>query len=213
MTAIIDRDVITAAQGAAGGVAGADRRATPSPHRRGAARARGVSPRLSRARAAEGAAGSITVSNAVTEGAVRTATGPVRVTGARGASTRSVERIRVRPAARRMPRGASRVDGCARRSPRVTFAACLVAAAGAFLGVVLLFGGAPQEAQASDGAAAQRAGLTTMVTVREGQSLEQIAHEVAPERATATVAAEIAEINGLQDGRIRPGQTLVTPRS
>ncbi|WP_248491712.1 hypothetical protein [Tsukamurella sp. PLM1] len=45
-----------------------------------------------------------------------------------------------------------------------------------------------------------------------GQDLEQIAAEIAPGREAASVVAAISEINGLRDGRVRAGQTLITPR-
>ncbi|AUN42961.1 hypothetical protein ASU32_09770 [Tsukamurella tyrosinosolvens] len=82
-------------------------------------------------------------------------------------------------------------------------------AVGVFAGLLVLFGGA---APAEPAPTAAQPALTSIVTVRSGQSLEQIAREIAPDRAQAAVVAEIAEINGLQDGRVRAGQTLITPR-
>lgn len=209
MTAIMDREVITAVQDADHESGVAARRGVPGPDRRVATRARGVSPRLARSRAVGAEIGSITPSNESSEGDVRTVPQEVRVTGARGASRRSLERSRVRPSARR-PRGVSRVDGCARRSPGPSPALCLLLAAGAFLGLLVLFGGA-QQAEPAPSATAHPA-LTSVVTVRAGQSLEEIAHEIAPDHASAGVIEQIVEINGLQGGRVHAGQTLVTPR-
>ncbi|GAA1073307.1 LysM peptidoglycan-binding domain-containing protein [Tsukamurella spumae] len=210
MTAIIDRDVITAAQEPASEAQALARHGSAAADRRGATRARGVSPRLARSRSQEVSAESITPSNEVSEGAVRTVPGAVRVTGARGAARRTVERPRVRSVGRRAPRGVSRVDGCARRTAGPSLAVCLLFAVGAFVGLLVLFGGAQQPDPAPVGAA--QPALTSIVTVRTGQSLEQIAREIAPDRAPASVIAEIEEINGLRDGRVHAGQTLVTPR-
>lgn len=209
MTAIMDRDAITAVQRGETGAAAGRRRTAAGQDRRVATRARGLSPRLAGARAAAEIEDSTTPSNAPQAGAVRTADGPVRVTGARGAARRTVERPRVRPAARRGPRGISRQDGCARRTPGPSALLCLALAVGAFLGVVLLFGGAQAEPAPSVSA---RPALTSIVTVRAGQDLEQIAAEIAPGRDAAAVVAAISEINGLHDGRVRAGQTLITPR-
>lgn len=210
MTAIIDRDVITAAQNDGAPAPALVRHGSAAADRRGATRARGVSPRLARSRSSESAALSITPSNGGVEGLVRTVPAAVRVTGVRGSARRTVERPGVRSAARRAPLGASRVGGCARRTPGPSIAACVLFAAGVFAALLVLFGGAPQPEPAPAGAA--QPALTSVVTVRSGQSLEQIAREIAPGRAPAAVIAEISEINGLQDGRVHPGQTLVTPR-
>ncbi|KXP06830.1 LysM peptidoglycan-binding domain-containing protein [Tsukamurella pseudospumae] len=209
MTAIIDRDVITAAQEPAAEAQALARHGSAAADRRGATRARGVSPRLARSRSQEVADRSITSSNEVSEGAVRTVPGAVRVTGARGAARRTVERPRVRSVGRTR-RGVSRVDGCARRTPGPSLAVCLLFAVGTFVGLLVLFGGAQQADPAPAGAA--QPALTSIVTVRTGQSLEQIAREIAPDHAPASVIAEIEEINGLRDGRVHAGQTLVTPR-
>ncbi|CAM3209725.1 LysM peptidoglycan-binding domain-containing protein [Tsukamurella hominis] len=211
MTAIIDRDVITAAQDAAAEAQALVRHGSAASDRRGATRARGVSPRLARSRTREASAVSITSSNDVVEALVRTEPAAVRVTGARGSARRTVERPGVRSAARRVPRGYSRADGCARRTPGPAVLACVLFAAGVFAGLLVLFGGAPQAEPAAPAGAAQPA-LTSIVTVRSGQSLEQIAREIAPDRAQAAVVAEISEINGLEGGRVHAGQTLVTPR-
>lgn len=209
MTAIMDREVIAAGQRAEAGAAAGRRRTAAGQDRRVATRARGLSPRLAGARAAAEAEGSITPSNTSWEGVVRTEGGAVRVTGARGAARRTVERPRVRPATRPAARGISRQGGCARRTPGPSALLCLALAVGAFLGVVLLFGGARSEPAPSVSA---RPALTSIVTVRAGQDLEQIAAEIAPGREAASVVAAISEINGLRDGRVRAGQTLITPR-
>lgn len=209
MTAIIDRDVITAAQEAGAEEQALVRHGSAAADRRGATRARGVSPRLARSRSRESVPESITPSNGLDEGLIRTEHTEVRVTGARGSARRTVERPGVRSAARRAPRGYSRTDGCARRTPGPSLAACVLFAVGVFAGLLVLFGGA---APAEPAPTAAQPALTSIVTVRSGQSLEQIAREIAPDRAQAAVVAEIAEINGLQDGRVRAGQTLITPR-
>ncbi len=210
MTAIIDRDVITAAQEAAAEAQALVRHGSAAADRRGATRARGVSPRLARSRSQEPAQVSIIPSIDHEEGSVRTAATAVRVTGARGSVRRTVERPGVRSAARRAPRGHSRADGCARRTPSPSLAACVLFAAGVFVGLLVLFGGSAPAEPAPAGAA--QPALTSIVTVRSGQSLEQIAREIAPDRAQAAVVAEISEINGLQGGRVHAGQTLITPR-
>lgn len=210
MTAIIDRDVITAAQSAAAEAQALVRHGSAAADRRGATRARGVSPRLAHSRTRQAGAVSITSSNDEIEGLVRTEPTAVRVTGARGSARRTVERAGVRSAGRRAPRGYSRTDGCARRTPGPSVAACVLFAVGVFAALLVLFGGAPQAEPAPAGAA--QPALTSMVTVRAGQDLEQIAREIAPDRAQAAVVAEISEINGLQGGRVHAGQTLVTPR-
>ncbi len=210
MTAIIDRDVITAAQGAAADAPALARHGSAASDRRGATRARGVSPRLARSRSGEAMAPSITSSNDLAGAVNRTAPSEVRVTGARGSARRTVERPGVRSAAARGPRGASRVGGCAQRRATPSIAACVLFAAGVFAALLVLFGGAPQAETAPAGAA--QPALTSVVTVRAGQDLEQIAREIAPQRASADVIAEISEINGLRGGSVHAGQTLVTPR-
>ncbi|NMD56133.1 MULTISPECIES: LysM peptidoglycan-binding domain-containing protein [Tsukamurella] len=209
MTAIIDRDVITAAQEAAAEAQALVRHGSAAAGRRGATRARGVSPRLARSRSVDVASSSITSSNDVLDGGIRTEPAAVRVTGARGSARRTVERPGVRSAARRAPRGYSRADGCARRAPGPSLAACVLFATGVFAGLLVLFGGS---SSAEPTPTAAQPALTSIVTVRTGQSLEQIAREIAPDRAQAAVVAEIAEINGLRDGRVHAGQTLITPR-
>ena len=211
MTAIMDRDVIDAVQSAAEQSAAPAHRAVGAPRGRVAARARGVSPRLSKSRVAAGQGGSTTVSNATAELDLRTDSSAVRVVGARGAGTRTVERHRVRPNIRSVPRGVSRPGGCARRAPRTTLMACLVAGVGTFVGLVVLFGGSGDRAEPQTAPSGHPA-LTSIVTVRAGQDLQQIAHEIAPDRPSATVAREIAEMNGLEGAAVHPGQSLVTPR-
>ncbi|MBS4100511.1 LysM peptidoglycan-binding domain-containing protein [Tsukamurella paurometabola] len=209
MTAIIDRDVITAAQETAGTAQALVRHGSAAADRRGATRARGVSPRLARSRSHEPVAVSIIPSNGAVDRSVRTESTGVRVTGARGSARRAVERPGVRSAVRRAPRGHSRADGCARRTPGPSLAACVLFAVGVFAGLVVLFGGS---SSAEPAPTAAQPALTSIVTVRSGQSLEQIAREIAPGRAETAVMAEIAEINGLRDGRVHAGQTLITPR-
>ncbi|CAM3893658.1 LysM peptidoglycan-binding domain-containing protein [Tsukamurella ocularis] len=209
MTAIIDRDVITAAHEASADAQALVRHGSAAADRRGATRARGVSPRLARSRSQDSVAASITSSNGLAAGGIRTESAAVRVTGARGSARRTVERPGVRSAARRAPLGHSRVDGCARRTPVPSLAACVVFAVGVFAGLLVLFGGA---APAEPTSAAAQPALTSIVTVRSGQSLEQIAREIAPDRAPDGVIAEITEINGLRNGTVRAGQTLITPR-
>ncbi|MDP0397708.1 LysM peptidoglycan-binding domain-containing protein [Tsukamurella strandjordii] len=213
MTAIIDREIIEAGRSASERPGLVGHGTAASPRRRGAAQSRGVSPRLARSRSSEAVPDSTTVSNAPRSVDVRTepeAPSAIRVVGARGAGNRSIERVRVRRAPSR-PRGYSQADGCARRTARPTVLACLLAAAGTFVGVLLLFGGttaAPEAAPVATGTPA----VTSIVTVRSGQTLEQIAREIAPERPAASVVAEVSRINGITDGRVRAGQTLVTPR-
>ncbi|TWS20164.1 LysM peptidoglycan-binding domain-containing protein [Tsukamurella asaccharolytica] len=209
MTAIIDRDGITAVQEAATEAQALVRHGSAAAGRRAATRARGVSPRLARSRSQDPSAASITSSNELFVSRVRTESAEIRVTGARGAARRTVERPGVRSAVRRAPRGYSRTDGCARRSPTPSLAVCVLFAVGVFAGLLVLFGGS---APAEPVPTAAQPGLTSIVTVRDGQSLDQIAREIAPDRAQAAVVAEISEINGLRDGRVHAGQTLVTPR-
>ncbi|WP_461165536.1 hypothetical protein [Tsukamurella serpentis] len=116
----------------------------------------------------------------------------------------------MRPPVRRRARGVSRVAGCARRTPGPSWALCLALAVGTFVAVLVLFGGGEQ--QQSGAAEGARPALTSVVTVRAGQNLEQIAAEIAPERSRASVIDEISRINGLNNGQVHSGQTLVTPR-
>lgn len=209
MTAIIEREQIGAAYTGHGTAAGIENRARTSPARRSVARARGLSPRLSDSRVSGVAGHSIAVSNTTDSIIVRTDRGAVRVVGARGSAHRAVERPRVRSIVR-LPRGASRVGGCARRSPKPTIAFCALLGVGVFTALVMLFSGATDSA--SMPVASQHAALTSVVTIRDGQSLEQVAREIAPGHPTAAVVAEIVSINGLSSERVEPGQTLVTPR-
>jgi hypothetical protein len=191
-------------------------------HRRGAAEhAKALSPRLSRQRA-EGSGGTA---------ATRATTRSGRVPAAPRYSNASNRTPTVIPARRRRNAraigsrrmigrpvvGFSRRGGCAHRT-QPGLRACLAIAVGAFLGLVILlalagFGGARQAGGDSSGAIrATEPVLTSLVTVRAGEDLDQVAAQIAPDRPVAEVTGAIARINGLADGRVRPGQTLVTPR-
>ncbi|GAA4393004.1 LysM peptidoglycan-binding domain-containing protein [Tsukamurella soli] len=53
---------------------------------------------------------------------------------------------------------------------------------------------------------------TSLVTVRAGETLPDVARAVAGGHPASAVAQEIAEINGIADGHVIAGQTLVVPR-
>ena len=51
----------------------------------------------------------------------------------------------------------------------------------------------------------------TYVSVAPGQSLWQLAAEVAPQADTREVVADILRLNGLNSGDVQPGQELAIP--
>ncbi|WP_432507347.1 LysM peptidoglycan-binding domain-containing protein [Kineococcus arenarius] len=107
-----------------------------------------------------------------------------------------------RPAARRGP---------GRRPLRLTRRGRLSAtctAAGVLAGVVLAVSAAAGEPAAAGGAAGA---APHVVTVLPGQTLSQIAAELAPGEDWREVAAAIAEVNGLASQALRAGQRLTLP--
>ncbi len=116
-----------------------------------------------------------------------------------------VRRARVHrpPARHRMAR--PRAVACPPRQPRLSFAWLLVTAAvvcAAVYGLGMLAGSVgpsvPEE--------------TTVVRVKPGESLWELAGRVAPESDAAAVVSRIRELNGV-DGAVQPGQPLTVPFS
>ncbi|WP_432509049.1 LysM peptidoglycan-binding domain-containing protein [Kineococcus auxinigenes] len=116
---------------------------------------------------------------------------------------RAVRRTRpTRPAARRGP---------GRRPLRLTRRGRLSAtctAAGVLAGVVLAVSAAVGEPAAAGGAPGA---APHVVTVLPGQTLSQIAAELAPGEDWREVALTIAEVNGLASQALQAGQRLTLP--
>jgi hypothetical protein len=77
------------------------------------------------------------------------------------------------------------------------------------LAVAAIVGGAG--ALKADGSDAVRSGQYTYTTVQSGESLWQLAQEVAPNADPRDVVADITNLNGLESGVIQPGQRLAIP--
>jgi LysM repeat protein len=77
------------------------------------------------------------------------------------------------------------------------------------LAVAAIVGGAG--ALKADGSVAVRSGQYTYTTVQSGESLWQLAQEVAPNADPRDVVADITNLNGLESGVIQPGQRLAIP--
>lgn len=87
---------------------------------------------------------------------------------------------------------------------RRVVAGALVAlvAAAALLGVLALRSAGTVEVPAA----------TTVVQVKAGESLSQVAVRVAPDAPTAAVVQRIVALNGLPGASVRTGESLVVPR-
>lgn len=53
--------------------------------------------------------------------------------------------------------------------------------------------------------------VTSVVAVRDGETLSDVAARTAPDAPTSRVVSEIVSLNGLADSAVRAGQTLVVP--
>ncbi|MCI2240332.1 LysM peptidoglycan-binding domain-containing protein [Paenibacillus sp. TRM 82003] len=84
-------------------------------------------------------------------------------------------------------------------------------AAGALAGVALAVAAAVGEPAAAGGPGGAAAPAPLVMTVLPGQTLSQIAAELAPGEDWRDVAAEIAEVNGLPSQALRAGQRLTLP--
>lgn len=112
-----------------------------------------------------------------------------------------------RPPTRRRVAGAPRVLArlsCAPRQPRLSLVWVLAVASVACAAVVGL--------GALSGSVGPRVpDETTVVRVRAGESLWQLASRVAPDSETSAVVSRIRELNGIEDTVVHPGQPLVVP--
>ncbi|GAA4183415.1 hypothetical protein GCM10022288_02650 [Gryllotalpicola kribbensis] len=89
--------------------------------------------------------------------------------------------------------------------------ALLVAVVAAPVLAVTVWFGLNGGGAAADGHSAARPAAVEQVTVAQGQSLWQIAVEVAPHDDPRDVVAAIVDMNGLQSSVLTPGQTLAIP--
>jgi LysM domain len=87
------------------------------------------------------------------------------------------------------------------RGPWALLATVLVAGA---LGVLLLF-------LLATGADQQVPTRITVVEVRQGESLWELANRVAPESPPQDVVARIRQLNGMSGSFVHPGQPLLVP--
>ncbi|WP_431874435.1 LysM peptidoglycan-binding domain-containing protein [Amycolatopsis sacchari] len=125
--------------------------------------------------------------------------GPVRVRRHAGEMRRPPTRARVVAG-----RGRAAVPGCAPRrvSPRWPWLA------GVAVAVALVVTGLGVFAQ---GMSHPVPSQTATVTVGEGQTLWDVAHEYAPASDADAVVAKIRELNGLGDAALVPGLPLTVP--
>jgi LysM repeat protein len=91
------------------------------------------------------------------------------------------------------------------RRGRVVLAVVTAAVVAAVVGAVLLVGGEAVASQAGDPTD------LAYVQVESGQSLWQIAEDVAPERDPRDVVSEIVRLNGLPGADVQAGQQLAIP--
>ncbi|KWX61770.1 LysM peptidoglycan-binding domain-containing protein [Mycobacterium sp. NAZ190054] len=90
-------------------------------------------------------------------------------------------------------------------TPATTVLLALVAGAiTLWLGLVGQFGGLV-------GGAPEIPGRLAVVQVQSGESLQQVAHRVAPGAPVADVVARIRELNKLESAALDAGQTLIAP--
>jgi LysM repeat protein len=85
----------------------------------------------------------------------------------------------------------------------------LLAASSAFLLLVVLFSG--QLSADAGTSAGQQGRATNVVVVQSGETLWQIAHEVAPGADPRAVITLIRSLNGLGNSAIVAGQSIVVP--
>ncbi len=92
-------------------------------------------------------------------------------------------------------------------TPATTVMLALLAA-----GITLWLGWVAQFSSVVDGTAPVPARLA-VVQVQSGETLQQVAHRVAPGAPVDGVMQRIRELNGLQSGALAAGQTLIAPVS
>lgn len=73
-----------------------------------------------------------------------------------------------------------------------------------WLGLVAQLGGPVEEP-------VQMPTRLSVVYVQDGETLQHIAHRVAPDVPTAPVVERIRELNKLETGTVQAGQTLIAP--
>lgn len=131
----------------------------------------------------------------------------VRVPVQRAEPIRRAHRVPARrPPTRRHPAGAPRVltrAACATRRARLSVAWVLVVASVSCAAVVGL-------GALSDAMAPAVPSSTTVVRVKPGESLWELAGRVAPGVDASAVVARIKELNGVE-GAVQPGQPLTVP--
>lgn len=119
---------------------------------------------------------------------------PVRRPGGEPARYRSTGVLMSRASHRRRP-----------ITPFATVALALVAAAiTIWLGLVAQFGGVVGES----GAVPPR---LAVVQVQTGETIQQVAHRVAPDAPVGQVVQRIRELNQLESAALDAGQTLIAP--
>lgn len=91
-----------------------------------------------------------------------------------------------------------------RRGRRVLGAAVALGAAGVVAAGLLLGPGAVASDQAADVSFAQ-------VTVERGESLWQVANEIAPTKDPRDVVSDLVRLNNLPSAEVAAGQTLAVP--
>ena len=90
-------------------------------------------------------------------------------------------------------------------TPATTVVLALIASGiTVWLGVVAHFGGVT-------GVGAPVPGKLAVVQVQTGETLQQVAHRVAPDAPVAQVVDRIRELNQLDSAAVDAGQTLIAP--
>jgi len=97
------------------------------------------------------------------------------------------------------------VTSCAPRYARRRLVALLLFAA---LAAVVVAGLLMLRAAVADDGVPQR---TTVVEVRSGETLWDLAERVAPQSSPPAVVERIRELNGMQGSTVHPGQPLLVP--
>ena len=127
------------------------------------------------------------------------------------AGVRSSSRQPIRPVgpvrARRSPRPVHPASAGVRLTARGRLA--LLVASSVFLLLVVLFSG--QLSADAGTSAGQQGRATGVVVVQPGETLWQIAREVAPQADPRETVALIRSLNGLDDSSIEAGQSIVVP--
>jgi len=93
-------------------------------------------------------------------------------------------------------------------TPAKTVGLALIAAAiTVWLGVVAQFGGVVGKSDSSTSVPTEFA----VVQVQTGETLQQVAHRVAPDAPVARVVDSIRDLNKLESASVDAGQTLIAP--